>query len=307
VSGRAECFKPKYTAQQWRSVKADIFEKGMPVEAAAKKHGMVPRGVQARATREGWAISEHRALERSRAKLGLAEPLRLERALALGQVKEVELELAEHGERLRKCGVRTRLRIAELVEAGLEGLKGARGVSIVAYSRALAALAAVGKIIHGWDREPVPEPMGAINLPLMRMTPALLRERWEEAQRRRALEQSQEQTGAGREAPPAASEEPEVQERTPAESAPVTTGQVEEETDARLENLMRAFELRRDQAWVESRAHPSPQRDPGAVCAPAVTESAEVRPAPKLVGLIQEDRWRAREETRLRMRENPFR
>jgi hypothetical protein len=247
--GNAEHFVPKYTPAVWEKVREDI-RRGQSIPSVAKKYGMPHTTIYSRAQREKWGISELRCIERGRGRLGKAPERRLVQALANVQVKEIEVELADNGERLRKCGLRTRVTIAELVEAGLEGLKSARGLSIVGYSRALAAFAAVGRIIHGWDREPVPEPWGAINLPLMRMTPEQMRNapfrsqmpEWWEEERRRGIERAAAQSGdygsAGQEPGAGASSQP--------------VSQVEQ-TDVGMANLMRAFEQRRELAQAESR------------------------------------------------------
>jgi hypothetical protein len=340
--GNVEHFVPKYTREQWEAIRSDI-RRGQSIPQVAKKYGMPHTTIYSRAQREKWGIAEMRCIERGRRRLGKAPERRLYEALAKVEVKEVELELAENGERLRKCGVRTRVRIAEMVEVGLERLSGAVGLSEVCYSRALAALAAVGKIIHGWDREPVPEPMGAVNLPLMRMTPAQLRERSEEARRRRACFGVAE-PGAGNEVVVcrasgalAAAQSQGVRaeaesKEDPAQEPPESDSgsKPEPEFDVDMANLMRGTEKVRQETLAREQEQargtlggkvPNPsaldlttqaQKTPPGISpqsAPPDPPPATSQPnqAPRPAGPTQQDRWHAREETRLRMRENPFR
>jgi hypothetical protein len=171
----------RYTAEQWEVVRRAVLG-GMSMRAAARRFGMTFQAVGERARRNGWHVAEQRCIERGKAQLGRVGELRRTQALAVASVQEVKFEVEQVGEQLRKASLRTKVAIAELAEAALEQLREEPDMSAIERSRALQALANVGKMIHGWDKEPEREseedPLackGAINLALMRMTPEQLR------------------------------------------------------------------------------------------------------------------------------------
>jgi hypothetical protein len=171
----------RYTAEQWEAVRSAVLG-GMSMRAAARQFGMTFQAIGERARRNGWHVAEQRCIERGKAQLGRAGELRRRQALAVASVQEVKFEVEQVGEQLRKASLRTKVAIAELAEAALEQLREEPDMSAIERSRALQALANVGKMIHGWDKEPEREseedPLackGAINLALMRMTPEQLR------------------------------------------------------------------------------------------------------------------------------------
>jgi transposase len=93
-------------------------------------------------------------------------------------VKEVGVELASYGERMRMVGLRTKRKIAELTE---QTLKEVEEGELSARERAsvLRDLATVGRLLHRWDREGPEEAAerarrGVINLDLIQRAPELL-------------------------------------------------------------------------------------------------------------------------------------
>jgi hypothetical protein len=111
------------------------------------------------------------SVERARSKVEL---LRQEKEA----IKEVKMELESYGERMRVVGVRTKRLIAEMAERTLREVEEGK-LSAKDRASVLRDLAAVGKLLHRWDRESPEEERerarhGAINLELMRVPPERL-------------------------------------------------------------------------------------------------------------------------------------
>jgi hypothetical protein len=307
----------RHTAEQWEAVRRAVLG-GMSMGAAARQFGMTFQAIGERARRDGWHVAEQRCIERGKAQLGRAGELRRRQALAVASVQEVKFEVEQVGEQLRKASPRTKVAIAELAEATLEQLREEPDMSAIERSRALQALANVGKMIHGWDKEPEREseedPLackGAINLALMRMTPEQLRNGtretpgWMVAAGRPVAHRG---VGAGGQVPVCTSTEI-------AESQSVTP---EAEADPGMANLMRAFEQRRDRAQATTqqqererqkaqraaaKAPPSAFTPSRMVLQTATQEQAPAQEAPPpLYGPGSREWLEWREQSRLRMR-----
>jgi len=246
----------RYTAEQWEAVRGAVLG-GMSMRAAARQFGMTFQAIGERARRDGWHVAEQRCIERGKAQLGRAGELRLKQALTVASVQEVKFEVEQVGEQLRKASLRAKAAMAEQIETVFAQLRESPGISAIERSRALRALASVCEVLYGWDKEPEREseedPLackGAINLPLMRMTPEQLcnapfrsqMPEWWEEEGRRGIERATAQHGgngsAGQEPVAGVSSQP--------------VNQVEQ-TDVGMAALMRAFEQRRELPQAESR------------------------------------------------------
>jgi len=83
---------------------------------------------------------------------------------------------------ISNVNLRTRVLMAEQVEAVIKELEGAPGMSALSKSRCLSGLAQVAEKVHRWSSEPTSEEMSrlktaAVNLELIRTQPWQLRER----------------------------------------------------------------------------------------------------------------------------------
>jgi hypothetical protein len=182
----------KRTAEEWRLVREGVEREGLSLRGAAEKHRISFGTIVYRARVEGWKLSARNgrprelqrqleaertaaqvfeSVERARSKVEL---LRQEKEA----IKEVKIELESYGERMRVVGVRTKRLIAEMAERTLREVEEAK-LSAKDRASVLRDLAAVGKLLHRWDRESPEEERersrrGAINLELMRVPPELL-------------------------------------------------------------------------------------------------------------------------------------
>jgi hypothetical protein len=132
------------------------IEAGESFRNVEKLYGIGYSTVSKRAKREGWLVVggkvEQRVEERTRRNTEQArEVASLVRAEAQA-VKEVRLELVGFGERLRGVGLRTKRKMVEMVEGTLKELEEAK-LSTKDRASVLRDLAAVGKVLHRWDRE----------------------------------------------------------------------------------------------------------------------------------------------------------
>jgi hypothetical protein len=157
---------PKYARVDWNRIRSDLLA-GMTVAELSEMNGVAEQTIRNKACVEKWEVGQARAAI-------LAE-------VAEGKAKEIELVVEEIGARLRGASLRTRVRMAEQVEAVLEELEGASGLSALSKSRCLSSLAQVAEKVHRWSSEPTSKEMlrlktAAVNLELIRTQPWQLRE-----------------------------------------------------------------------------------------------------------------------------------
>jgi hypothetical protein len=159
MSGRARI--------DWNCVRQELLA-GKSVKALAARYGMAEQTIRNRASEERWEVRETRA--------------ELLKELSEGKVKQIELALDEIGARLKGSSLRTRVKMAQQAEQILAELEEDEGLGAVMKSRCLASLAQVCEKVHRWSSEPTAAELegmktAAVNLTLIRTTPAELRER----------------------------------------------------------------------------------------------------------------------------------
>jgi hypothetical protein len=156
---------PKYARVDWNRIRSDMLA-GMTVAELSVMNGVAEQTIRNKACVEKWEVGQARAAI-------LAE-------VAEGKAKEIEVAVEEIGVRLRGASMRTRVKMAEQVEAVIGELEGTPGMNALTKSRCLASLVAVAEKVHRWSSEPTSEEMlrlktAAVNLELIRTSPEQLR------------------------------------------------------------------------------------------------------------------------------------
>jgi hypothetical protein len=151
----------------WERIRLELLS-GATAAAVGARYGIGAQTIRNKASRERWGVTE--------TKVALLSELGREKA------KEIELALDEIGARLKGSSLRARVKMAQQVEEVLTELEEDEGLGAVMKSRCLASLAQVCEKVHRWSSEPTAAEMegmktAAINLTLIRTTPAQLRER----------------------------------------------------------------------------------------------------------------------------------
>src|SRR6266446_9647837 len=100
---------PKYARVDWNRIRSDMLA-GMTVAELSEMNGVAEQTIRNKACVEKWEVGQARAAI-------LAE-------VAEGKAKEIELVVEEIGARLRGASLRTRVLMAEQVEAVIKGLEG---------------------------------------------------------------------------------------------------------------------------------------------------------------------------------------
>jgi NAD(P)-dependent dehydrogenase (short-subunit alcohol dehydrogenase family) len=176
VKGRA------HSEELWAEVRRAV-EAGETFRNVEKLYGIGYATVSKRAKREGWLVIGGGRLEREeeRARRSTEESGKVAEIVKAEAeaIREVKLELVNYGERMRGVGLRTKRKMVEMVERTLAEVEEGK-LSTKDRASVLRDLAAVGKVLHRWDRESVEEEVergrrGAINLGLIRVPPELLR------------------------------------------------------------------------------------------------------------------------------------
>jgi hypothetical protein len=151
----------------WVQIRRQVLEGQSMVEVAIE-HGTNRDRIAKRASREKWNITAAREMEKE---------------LARGEqvAQEIEMQLESFVRRLRRSNMRCRAELSEQVE---ETLRELREVPAVMRSRCLASLTAVCEKLFRWGEEPMmlDGRMGAINMRLIKTTPAQLNEMHAKAQ-----------------------------------------------------------------------------------------------------------------------------
>jgi hypothetical protein len=156
---------PKYARVDWDRIRSELLA-GKGVAELAEKYGVVAQTISNKASKERWELGKTKAAI-------LAE-------VAEGKAKEIEVVVEEIGARLKGASLRTRVRMAEQVEAVLEELEGVAGMNVLTKSRCLASLAQTAEKVHRWSGEATGEGMerlktAAINMRLIKTSPEQLR------------------------------------------------------------------------------------------------------------------------------------
>jgi hypothetical protein len=149
----------------WEAVKAAVVG-GETIRGVAARYGLKASRVSMRSTRGNW-------------KRELSEEDKQLEVRREAVAREIEIEIEEIGERLRRRGLRTKTAIAEQIEKLMGELKEAGPeMGLMTRSRCLANLASVCQKLYRWGEEPLPEDprvTPAVNLALIHTSPEQLR------------------------------------------------------------------------------------------------------------------------------------
>jgi hypothetical protein len=177
----------------WIAVRREL-SLGATMEAVGRKYGIKPSRISMRSHREGWGIKKLRQvmmgkdegeieaeIERVKASMkAMRKPLIREKDLEIeGVAKSVQAEVQELGRTMISGSLRVRLGFTRLLERALGYLESKSGAELAASAKALTALGQLAERVYRWDKEPpLPDPrmVPAVNISLIRTSPARLRE-----------------------------------------------------------------------------------------------------------------------------------